>query len=95
MTNTSHLKESWLVNPEYGKENVYQLWDADGNYHSNTDPDTMDKVATLMQAAPDMLHLIKKIAMLNENAGEIGAGMLANLIQSAREIEKKATGEQQ
>lgn len=40
------------------------------------------------------LSLVGMVARLNPDAGEIGAGMLANLVQVARAIHANATGEQ-
>lgn len=42
--------------------------------------------AKLISKCPEMYDLIKKISNLNENAGEIGEGMLKQLVQEAREI---------
>jgi hypothetical protein len=50
--------------------------------------------ARLFAAAPELLNLAERVARLNRDAGEIGAGMLAYLIDEARAAIAKATGEQ-
>jgi len=47
--------------------------------------------AQLIAQAPDLLELCKRVARLNPDAGEIGAGMLKQLVDEARRIETKAT----
>jgi hypothetical protein len=54
-----HNSGEWIVRPDYGKENVYRLWDEDTNYHEDTSPETMDANARLMSLAPKMLALIQ------------------------------------
>jgi len=48
---------NWTVRPDYGKENVYRLWDKDENYFSDTTPDIMDSNAALMSASPLLLRV--------------------------------------
>ncbi len=54
-------QETWHVRPEYSKDNVYRIWDANDNYHDDTSPEMMDKRAAVMQAAPEMLEALKRI----------------------------------
>lgn len=53
-----HNSGEWVVRPDYGKENVYRLWDGDTNYHEDTSPETMDANARLMSLAPKMLEVL-------------------------------------
>lgn len=59
--------ETWHVKPDYGKENVFYLWNEDDNYHDDTSPEAMDRRAKLMEAAP---VLYKTIRMALRNARE-------------------------
>jgi hypothetical protein len=49
----------YVVKPDYGQENVYRLWDKNGNYHDDTSPEAMDANAALFNAAPDLLKALK------------------------------------
>jgi hypothetical protein len=62
-----HNSGKWLVRPDYGKENVYRLWNADSNYHEDTSPEVMDGNACLMQSAP---RLLKALCVLVDHAQE-------------------------
>lgn len=54
-----YKKETWHVRPDYGKENVYRIWDGDDNFHDDTTPEAMDRRATLIEAAPAMLDALR------------------------------------
>lgn len=47
------------------------------------------KYAETIRLAPEMLRLVTKVARLNPKAGEIGAGMLAQLVEEANAIIKR------
>ena len=50
--------------------------------------------ARLIAAAPDLYNIAERVAHLNKNAGEIGAGMLASLVEDAILAIAKSTGKQ-
>jgi len=58
-----------------------------------TETDTIDKHFTLCEAAPDLLALAERVARLNPNCAEIGAGMLAQLHADAVAAIAKSKGD--
>lgn len=48
--------------------------------------------ARLIAVSPDLLALANRVASLNPDVGEIGPGMLAQLVGDARRIVAKAKG---
>jgi len=55
-----HNSGKWIVRPDYGKENVYRLWDKDLNYHKDTSPEVMDANAVLMSASPKLFRVLNQ-----------------------------------
>lgn len=52
----------WQINPDYGKENVYRLWNGkDSNYQTDTSPERMDANARLMQQAPKLYDIATRV----------------------------------
>ncbi|EYC52897.1 hypothetical protein AZ34_11995 [Hylemonella gracilis str. Niagara R] len=53
--------------------------------------DVMLPTARAMAAGPALLKLAERVARLNRDADEIGAGMLAGLVDDARELVAQAS----
>jgi len=51
--------------------------------------------AKLVSAAPELFEVCSKVANLNPEAGEIGEGMLRQIVSEAHSALTKATGEEQ
>lgn len=54
-----HTPTPWHIRPDYGKENVYRLWNADDNYPDDTSPEVMDDNAEFMMQAVNAHEAIK------------------------------------
>lgn len=87
-----HSPAPWNVRPDYGKENVYRLWDEDSNYHADTSPEAMDANARLISAAPDLLSAaMDALESLKRLKDADGAYRVTNISQLQTAI-KKAIG---
>lgn len=54
--------------------------------------DGAEQIARRMAATHELLALARRVGRLNRGAGEIGMGMLAQLVEEARAVVVKATG---
>jgi hypothetical protein len=90
----------WVVRPDYGKENVYRLWNKNTNYHEDTSPERMDANANLMSFAPRLLSFVKLVSsMMTQNefgdnapASEDCTFTLDLFVKSARNLLKTMEG---
>ena len=82
-----HSPGPWKVNPQYGMENVYWLWDKNSMYHDDLSPERMDRNAQLMQAAPDMLKALQMIhaCIIPDSNGETWC-LEGNVTESVKAI---------
>ena len=61
--------------------------------YANADEKTSISNAMLIAASPDLYDVAEMVSRLNPDAGEIGAGMLAKIVDRARKAIAKADGE--
>ncbi len=81
----SNLWEDLITHPAWISINEYRR-----KNNMNTEADTINSHFTLCEAAPDLLALAERVARLNPNCAEIGAGMLAQLHADAVAAIRKA-----
>lgn len=91
----------WVVRPDYGKENVYRLWDKNTNYHDDTSPEKMDANANLMSFSPRLHKFVSLIARMKTEtefgqdtpSSEDWVVTLSQIIEDARILLKTIEGE--
>ena len=89
-----HTQGPWRYQP-YGQDSNYMLIfcssrEGEGD---NLRGYCGEPNARLISAAPELYTLAYRVSMLNRDAGEIGSGMLASLVDEATHLVAKATGE--
>jgi hypothetical protein len=100
MNTAQHTPGPWVITEGDALTNfIYDDLGEDGCLEpiasvSHGDPVELDANTLLIAAAPELLALAYKVAGLNPVAGEIGAGMLAQLVEAASIAIGKATGSQ-
>ena len=82
--------ETFNVRADYGKENVFRVWDADFNYHDDLSPEAMDARANLMTSAPALraaLILARGFVPVNQGALRAQINAALRLSETGREWE--------
>ena len=92
-----HTPGPWTVNIPNNRETAIRGIHG-GDYviadilNDGYEDDEQEANARLIAASPDMLEALRRVANLNENAGEIGDGMLRTIVAEARAAIAKAEG---
>jgi hypothetical protein len=93
MANTKHSPAPWHVRPDYGKANVYYLWDKNDNYHATEylTPEVMDANAALMASAPErsMTNMTNTWGTLTLKQVEVLREFLARFIAVCPDVDGK------
>lgn len=79
--------------PDTAEEDRFMEWVIQRLVHKHGDPENADFICKLQRIRTKNRHrltLIQRVARLNPDAGEIGAGMLASLVVAARDLERNA-----
>ena len=79
--------------PDIAEEDRFMEWVVQRLVHKHGDPENADFICKLQRIRMKnrrRLTLIQRVARLNPDAGEIGAGMLASLVVTARDLERNA-----
>lgn len=58
MTQSKHTQGPWMVRKSAHDDNIYYLWDEDGNYHEGQTQEEEIKNAVLMENAPKLLEAL-------------------------------------
>ena len=75
---------TWCDSRQNDDDTEYTRSDAVERLLEQCDCSETEQLARAMVAGPELLALAERVARLNRDAGEIGAGMLASLVDEAR-----------
>lgn len=91
-----HTQEPWIAKQLLNHNEWVVLWFAKNGQHMrrlDCDGKFSEEDAKLIAATHDLLRLANRVALLNADAGEIGPGMLAQLVNDAKATIAKVGGE--